>query len=332
MKKLFTILAVAATLVSCAKEDVVREAEGEAIQFGNAFVDNATRVDKATDPSYSANDIESFQLYGTINNVLVYDDVTVRKGDNDYNEVWDCPVNQYWVAGAPHKFIAVVDGNVTDKDTYGMPTMLSYTADGETDILCDDFSKTGNTDGTLNGIVAFTFNHLLSKAMFTVTNSSTQDDNNYIQVVRDIKITNAYKSADYDVAAATWINPVAGLSQSFDNITIVKDDNSEVCANERLLIPGLESVTVSFAIDLYYDLDNDSVAGDNEKVTTYDYTGEKAKTVDVAIEANKAYNFTIAVSVGELITFTVTEQPEWGNGNTRDSDDDDTVNDYVPLQ
>ena len=332
MKKLFTILAVAAAMVSCAKEEVVSFDQGEAIEFGNAFVDNATRADQATDPSYSANDIESFQLYGTINNVLVYNDVTVEKGENDYTEEWDCPVNQYWVAGVPHKFIAVVDGNVTAKDAYGMPTVLSYTADGETDILCDDYSKTGNTDGTPNGIVAFTFNHLLSKAMFTVTNSSTQNDNNYIQVVRDITITNAYKSADYDVAAATWINPVAGLSQSFDDITIIKKDASEVCANERLLIPGLESVTVSFAIDLYYDLDNDGIADGNEKVTTYDYTGEKAKTVAVAIEANKAYNFTIAVSVGELITFTVTEQPEWGNGNTHDSDDVDNVNDYIPLQ
>ena len=65
MKKLFTILAVAATLVSCAKEDVVREAAREAIGFDNAFVENSTR--SVNDPSFSnTNLFANFGVFGTV--------------------------------------------------------------------------------------------------------------------------------------------------------------------------------------------------------------------------------------------------------------------------
>ena len=59
-KTLFAILALAA--VACNKADVIDSNPGEAIQFGNAFVDNATKVD----PSYSANDIESRKMSSSI--------------------------------------------------------------------------------------------------------------------------------------------------------------------------------------------------------------------------------------------------------------------------
>ena len=202
MKKLFTILAVAATLVSCAKDETIAVNKGEAIQFGNAFVDNATRVDEATDPSYSANDINAFNVYGTINNVVVYPGTVVSRNGLAYGDIWSCPVDQYWVPGAEHKFVGIVDGNkagvTTTNLTNGMPTTISYTADGATDLLCETIVKTGNTNGEENGTVAFTFKHLLSKAMFTVTNSSTSATK-YIHKVSGIKITNAYNTATYNV-------------------------------------------------------------------------------------------------------------------------------------
>ena len=59
MKKLFTILAVVATMVSCAKEDVVSVQEPAQIAFEGVFVENATR---ANDPSTTTNNIENFSV------------------------------------------------------------------------------------------------------------------------------------------------------------------------------------------------------------------------------------------------------------------------------
>ena len=78
MKKLFTILAVAATLVSCAKEDVVREAAREAIGFDNAFVENSTR--SVNDPSFDADNMFSdFAVYGFVEGATLFDGVKVSK-------------------------------------------------------------------------------------------------------------------------------------------------------------------------------------------------------------------------------------------------------------
>ena len=51
MKKLLISMLAVATLASCAKEETLSFDKGEAIQFGNAFVDNSTRA--AVDPSYN---------------------------------------------------------------------------------------------------------------------------------------------------------------------------------------------------------------------------------------------------------------------------------------
>lgn len=302
-------MAVAA-LAACNKADIVNVDPGEAIEFGNAFVDNAT---KATDPSYSANDITSVKVYGTVNggqdDVLIFPGTEITKNNADYGTAWTCPVQQYWIPGADYKFVGIVDGDKTNVSTTtlenGMPTSISYTADGVTDLLCTTVNKTAKTDGTPNGIVEFTFNHLLAKAKFTVVNNST-GATNYLHNVRDIKISNAYNTATYNVAEAKWESHSSNGGQAFGDITASAASNE--CADEKLLIPGLSSVTAEFVVDLYYVVDETETL-----VSTTEYKTAKntAKTATVAIEAGKAYDFKIAVSVGELIQFTVTEQPKW---------------------
>ena len=65
MKKLFTILAVAAAMVSCAKEDVVSVQEPAQIAFEGVFVENATR---ANDPSTTTNNNTNNNANGNANN------------------------------------------------------------------------------------------------------------------------------------------------------------------------------------------------------------------------------------------------------------------------
>lgn len=295
MKKTFIAILAVAALAACNKAEVIEIAPGEAIAFGNAFVDNAT---KATDPSYSANDITKFNVYGTVNNVVIYPGTEVTRGTAAYNAAWTCPVDQYWIPGADYKFVGIVDGdkeNVTETTLVdGMPTTISYTADGVTDLLCQTITKKANTNGTPNGLVAFNFSHLLSKVNFTVTNNSTAAAG-YSFLVKNITFAGITK-ATYDIATSAWTSPTTSGNISFADVAVASQATSNELATEMLLIPG--DVKVTFTVDILYN---------GTTITTTDYTPTETYTIAAA----NAYNFNVAVSVGEKIQFTVTEQPEW---------------------
>ena len=313
MKKLFISMLAVAALASCSQEDVIVADKGDLIGF-NSFVENSTR---ATDPSYSNKDINTINVYGTVNNVLIYDYTpvtrpTTEKGQG-YNAVWQCGVKQYWIDGASYKFIALVDvpeTDITAYDTYGMPTSFTYTADGVTDVLCDDYATTGQKTG--NGTVPFTFNHLLSKVNFTVVNG-TPDAEGYSFEVKNIAFNGATK-ATYDVVNKTWIDltekkaTILGNERKVDSTT-VKDivvaskAASAELATEVLFLPG--EYTISFTVDILYN---------GELVTTTNYPVAPA-TYTCTLAANNAYNFKVNVAVGQLIQFTVTKQPTWEDGD-----------------
>ena len=160
MKKLFTILAVAAAVVACQKNETIALDNGEAIAFGNAFVENSVRAD------YSSTDITAFKVYGTVNDVNIFDGDNVTKGDKTYGEAWaltdaetGAVITQYWVADAQYKFAAVVDANKVNTDANGMPTSLEYAAADKKDMLYNYVERKND-----KSIVGFTFTHLLAKA------------------------------------------------------------------------------------------------------------------------------------------------------------------------
>lgn len=308
MKKiLISILAIAA-LVSCSKNSIVDMSEGEAITFGNVFVDNST---KAADMTYSGDSedkvLTSFNLYGTVTGtagtVNIYNgcEVTGEVGTN----VWTCPVNQYWIAGANYSFAAVVDGQVASINDNGMPLTIRcnttvYDNNIQKDLLYATASATGQASA--NAPVNFTFSHLLSKAQFTVTSNTT---NGWYYSVKDIKINN-YLEGTYTIASGVWV----GTSKDntlFGNIENVTSSNKDgkTCNFQRLLIPTTEDFTVTFTVELW----NDNGDETDVKISTQSYT----KTVSQDLKAGNAYDFNINLSVGELIQFTVTENPTWEN-------------------
>lgn len=311
MKKLFTILAVAAAVVACQKNETIALDNGEAIAFGNAFVENSVR---ATDPSYSTNDIESFVVYGTANNVVIYPGTTVTKGDANYGDAWTCPVKQYWVAGAAYKFVGIVDGdkeNVSQTTTVdGMPTTISYKADGATDLLCQTIDRKDDTS-----LVAFSFNHLLAKVNFTVKNNS-KDADKYSFVVKNINF-NGNTAGVYNITEKTWGSFTKGDTAvgnerivdgtTVKDIVVASGAASNELTTEVLFLPG--TYGVSFIVDILYD-------GKLITTTNYPATG----TYEHSLEAGKAYNFIVDVAVGQKINFTVSAQPTWTNANPNPSD------------
>ena len=305
MKKLFTILAVAATLVSCAKDETIAVNKGEAIQFGNAFVENSTRA--AADPSYNATNLTQFNVYGAVEGVNIFDGDVVKQNGANYGAAWtvEGAPTQYWIAGADYIFDAVVDATETVIDTAtGLPTTLKYNTNTQKDMLHNRVRTNGKpTDN--NGLVAFTFTHLLSKVKFTVTNNTAADAANYRYTITDIAITNANLTGDYAVAG-TWSN-LTKDSYTIPNMTIASNSTEE-CAAEVLLIPGTNKVGMTFNVNI--QMKNGS---DWKTIETY----PKSYSDVIALAANTAYNFAVTVGLNDTIQFTAKPVGSWtSNGNT----------------
>lgn len=323
------MLAAAAAVVSCSKDYTIVADQGEAIEFGNAFVDNSTRA--AVDPSYGENgeDLTEFQVWGSVSGgnglVAIFegDDVEGQVGYTDGGNtqpyIWHCDVKQYWIKDATYNFAALVNATNDLTMVDYLPTKVNdFTADGETDLLYADAKGiTGKASG--NGPVNFTFNHLLSKVKFTVVNNSKEAEE-YSFKVNNIVIKGK-NQGDVTLASKTWdTTDSSAYEYQVAEIVVDKDtDNAgEECAKELLLIPG--NFAITFNVDIY---------NGTTKLGSQSYPvagGSYAKELAVG----NAYNFVITVAVGEEITFSVTEQPEWGNGNTTDTNEDG-VNDSVVL-
>lgn len=344
MKKIFFAFVAFAALAACSKETTVDVAREE-IAFGNAFVDNSTKADAATDPSYSTSGtkgvaLEQFNVYGAVNGVNIFNGNNVEKDGAAYGAAWTLTgAKQYWIAGADYKFVGVVDGSKTgvtaiEFDEAGLPESITYTADGATDLLCDVVIV--ENAGAPYDIVEFNYTHLLSKINFAVRNTTSGDASNYRFVLTSAKLTNVYKSAVYGVDADAWTTDDSDENKRefvLENLTI-NSNSTQYHSKEVLLIPG-SAVGVYIAANIEAT-DDDPTADDAEwtVVSTVEKTFANAlgmvdstpKTLEIAT----AYNFIVELGVGREIQFTATTMAEWANGNTVDTDED-SVNDSVVL-
>ena len=337
MKKILLSVFAVAALASCAQDEIVGKYNQEAIGFGNAFVDNAT---KAIDPSYSASNLlKEIFVYGTVTGtstqpVSIFDYVRVwndnTNAEDIYNKEWQCGLTQYWVAGADYKFAAVA-GIAKDKVQVaeGIPSKLDFTSNGETDLVYG-YLEREDVSATNNAMVAFTMSHLLSKVKFTVTNTTNQGtshDSGYYYKVTGIKFTNAYTAGDYTInntkttvddkvvwtVGGTWATKGTAGEIAFGNATnstaagadadAIADRDVVTSNYERLVVPcdyTTNKLNVNLTLALYLNNDSNCVNTDVKDIP-----------VAVNLEPGKAYSFNINVSVGQPIQFTVTSNPTW---------------------
>ncbi len=295
MKKILISMLAVAALVSCSKEESIRVDQGEAIAFGNAFVDNATR---ATDPSYSGTaDFTSFKVWGTVKAnetatpVAIFEDDTVT-GTVGVNSVWTCDVKQYWIKDALYNFAALANADAVTLGDDKLPKTVTYTADQTDLVYAKSTQYIGKASG--NDLVAFTFQHLLSKVNFTVVNGS-QSATGYSFLVRDIKIAGASAgTCDVTTTPVTW-TATADNGYTIADITVDYATASKDCGTALLVVPG--AVTVSFNVDILVD---------GVVLGTKEYTSA-ATTLAPA----NSYNFVVTPTVGEEIKFTVANDPTW---------------------
>ena len=204
MKKLLLSVLAISALVACSKSDVIEMPQSQAIKFGSAFVDNSTKV---IDNSSTTDNLTSFKVWGKLTpdgttNTNIFNGVDVTKSGSGIGTTWFYNEGsvQYWIPTVQYQFAAIagLNSNYTSISTNtadGMPTVVNgFDISTQSDLMYDGpIAKVGQSSG--NDEVAFNFNHLLSKVKLQFFNSFPQVSNLYV-TVEDVKIINAYKTAD----------------------------------------------------------------------------------------------------------------------------------------
>lgn len=309
MKKIFISIIAVAALVACNKEAAIETPQGDAIAFGDAFVDNATKAiyDKASD-------LKAFKVWGNVAGTNTTPLALYGKdGANvTYNTNWDCDIVRYWTPSADYNFTAIANG-VGQDCVNGIPTTISYTQNGgdpadlvygtavaETDETC---VPEGNVDGTT---VEFTLRHLLARVKVQFTNQIAPD---YTYDITNVKINTA-KTGVYTIANATDVDPATiAWAPSEEKVdlpytSITGLAATPASAGAQLVIPGAP-VVLSFDYDLIFD-------------KTVIYSTTVTKTVTTALAEGNSYNLNVVLKAGNEIDFTITALTDWTSDTTVD--------------
>ena len=310
MKKIFCAVLALAAMASCSKEYIVAENK-QAIGFGEAFVENSTR---ATDNTYlDGQDVDEFKVWGTVKGthtgaqeVLIFDGTTVARPGGltgyDATEAWICNNVQYWVPNANYAFTAVVDGEL-NADL----TTIDYTVANQYDLLLATATASVDDDGTVtgtnaNGLVAFTFNHLLSKAYFTFKTDLFKTED-YTYEISDIQFDNAYTQGTYTVGG-DWSATTTDALSFGATVAHQPSKTAEVTTTSeyvKVFIPQ-KDVTVSFTVSIKYG---------GEAISVKDYSFDVFQGDTNKSEAGHSYNFVAELAENATINFTVEDVTDW---------------------
>ena len=337
MKKSLLIFAAAA-MVACSTEDVVRLQDPGMISFEASWVENATRADVADDPSTTTESLTAFDVWGFMDapeaKVFEGEDVTGSKGNFNYLNT------QYWIPGHTYYFAALApmnsanwDLNTANANTYGAGVLSFENVYGTEDLL---YAATAVESPALgeDKTVMLTFSHLLSKVKFSFTNGF---DNEFITFdVKNIRIVDAPKSGDIDLAVENWWDNndwVLGTDKvelnfgdACEQLAIGAKQES---AFERLTIPAAaRSYEIKFDLTLYANgVQVYPLASEGEYVT---------KTViaeNIAFEMGKAYHFKSELNAKNFspdgtefapIVFDLEEVKDWVTAETPDAQIEET--------
>lgn len=302
MKKLFLIgLAATAMLTSC-NDETIELNQANAIKFDNAFVDNSTRASEVKEVSF--NDFSVWAYLGQPSGTVLVNE-TVKKGDGK----WSYDNIAYWTEGGNYWFKAVApatSNNCSFTQNGGDLTKISFTNNGTTDLMYAS-TEVKNVDLSSINPVAFTFSHILSKVKFSFKNEI--NNANYTLQVSDIKINNAFKTADYNTTE--WSNQKGELVLDFAGISDIAM-NATGASKELLLIPAAgKAYSISFTVRV--------MAGD-QLVKESELT---SAIPSLTLLKGNRYNLTATIDHENItpgglkpIEFTVHGENDWVNGDS----------------
>ena len=298
MKKLFVMTLAVAALASCSKVEPIEPGYKSAIGFGKSFVDNTTKA-----LIEDADDLLSFEVWGTENNVSIFDATVVSRTDN--TKPWGYADARYWHAKSDYSFAAIAPaghGGIVSKSA-GLPTATTYTlaATDQVDLLYAT-AEVVDVEEDRDAPVEFSFAHQLAKVKFAITNGypagyTVEISNLAIKASKTAKVT--FPGAWTEHANLT--DPVT-LSFTITNpIATGATGNS----TENLIIPK--------GTDVVYTI---------EGTATVKLNDTEVKTINIAhnladvLQAGHFYNITATIKSTNQIKFTVTEVTGWNNPAT----------------
>ena len=324
MKKLLVSVLAIAGLVACTQETTLVQKGNAPMEFGDAFVENATR---AIDPSITTATITGFDVWGFMDSpagkVFEGEDVTRSEGNFTYVNT------QYWAPGHVYYFAALAPMNSANWSLNTAEANLkgageiSFTNVNGTEDLLYAATSVSTMDLPVGEApvdkVKFQFNHMLSKVKFSFTNGF-QNDNAFI-TVSNIRME-VPAEGTIDVAQDWWSTNQWVLGEGktildFGNMEAEKVPYSETteCQFERLTIPtdATQSYNVTFDVKLFM--------GDVEA-----YAATLTTVIEGAeLKIGKAYNFHAIINAANIvpgedaalqeIVFDVAEVKTWEDGN-----------------
>ena len=303
MKKLVIVFAALAALAACNKEAAIETPEGDAIAFGDAFVDNATKAIYE-----SAADLKAFKVWGNVKGTNATP--LALYGENGanvtYTTNWDCDVVRYWTPSASYNFTAIANGTGQDCEN-GIPTTISYTQNSAdpADLLYG--AATASTTevcvpsgNIVEGRVSFTLRHLLARVKVQFENQIAADG--YTYDITNVKITTA-ETGVYTIASATpWAPAADEVELTYTDITGLAATVTPVGA--QLIIPG---ASVEFSFDYVLKFNDTGI-----------YNTTVTKTITTELAEGHSYNLNVQLKAGNKIDFTVVDGGlgAWVDGGT----------------
>lgn len=316
MKKILFAAVALVAMASCATDEVVSRPDNKlAIEFDNAFVENSTRAADIT-----ASNLANFGVYGSVINsqdqqgmIFANKEVAI-----DSNGKYTYQDPQYWIEGASYDFLAFApfaDAKwaytpaVTTAAENGTISFNNEAAEANQDFL---YAYTAKETGSITSApapVAFTFNHMLSRVKFTITNGFTAGSNIKLDIT-NLTITNAHSNGTLAIKEGvpqTWAVGTDIFARNFGSTTQLADNNTSWTTEHFYLIPANAEYTVTFDVTLHQ-------AG--VPVDTYTRTA----TVDLNLQMGKSYNVKATLNSSNTaedgteiypIEFTVASVEDW---------------------
>ena len=298
MKKLFIAAMAVAALASCAQEEVILN-NNKAIEFGDAFVNNATKAIYET-----ANDITGFTVWGNVNGegvttpVALYGDTgaTVERKGAALGAAWTCSEIRFWTPVCNYNFVAIANGTAAEV-VNGVPTKIAYTVNTAEPADLIYGATTAATDvnctPTPGAVVNFTMQHLLSRIKLSFLNSVEGGDYSY--EITNVKVTTWEKGIHTIGATTPWAQDGATSAVlNFNGVDNLVNSATATLVVDKLVIPG-SAVTLAFTY-------NEKLNGTTFRTATVE------KTAVVVPEQNYSYNITVAFSKENQIKFTINSE------------------------
>ena len=304
MKKLFIATLAIAALASCNKDQVINF-DKSPINFGDAFVDNATKAIYE-----DGDDITGFTVWGNVKgtnatSVALYGDTgaTVTRGGAALGAAWTCSVTRYWTPNCTYNFAAIANSTAVVCEN-GIPTKISYTVN-PTDPA--DLIYSGNVTATTdanseptsgvneNNVVAFTMKHLLSRIKVSFVNLNNSAD--YTYDVSAVQIS-TWDKGIYTIDADTpWAQDGTGSANLTYGTLTGLAYNVATSAGAQLIIPGA-AATLKFHYVLKFNGTEVYSTDVTKELTTPSFAEGCSYNLAVQLKAGNKIDFTIAAENG----------------------------------